>query len=167
MFCQITSNREMFQPTITAALITYLSTILLPTCSSEAAAASLIPTHAARSSSSNYSCPLYETIRKPSVAEGVFKPSDLEGVWYLAATTELTTKFCLCNVMTYTVYTSCYRYTDTCFQVNNIKCFCFQLASPRWRNTNSFDWCCNNRLSNKHQLDLMTLNVLDLLTACY
>lgn len=67
--------------------------------------------------SKNYSCPLYETIRKPSVAATVFKPADITGVWYLAATTELTTKFCLCNVMTYTVYTTAYRYTDTCFQV--------------------------------------------------
>lgn len=58
-----------------------------------------------------------DKIRKPSVEPAAFRPSDLDGVWYLAATTELTTKFCLCNVMTYTVYTAAYRYTDTCFQV--------------------------------------------------
>ena len=37
-------------------------------------------------------------------------------MWYLSATTEITTKFCLCNVMNYTINEKTYTYTDTCFQ---------------------------------------------------
>ena len=104
----------------------------------------------------NYSCPLYETIRKPSVATTVFQPADITGVWYLAATTELTTKFCLCNVMTYTVYTTAYRYTDTCFQVRS---FCHPAPPPHlvfvvfvlgWQKRNA-------RKHRKHCVDLMVV----------
>lgn len=33
----------------------------------------------------------------------------MQGIWYLVATTEPTTRFCLCNVMNYSIYTSVYR----------------------------------------------------------
>jgi hypothetical protein len=63
-----------------------------------------------------YVCPAYEAIRQPSVDPSVFDIHDIKGNWYLQATTEPTTHFCLCNVMNYTIETSIYRYTDTCFQ---------------------------------------------------
>lgn len=61
-------------------------------------------------------CPDYADIRSERVAPDVFDPKEIEGIWYLVATTEPTTKFCLCNVMNYTILATQYRYTDTCFQ---------------------------------------------------
>jgi hypothetical protein len=67
-------------------------------------------------SSTPYTCPTYEQIRQPSVDPSIFDIHDIHGIWYLQATTEPTTKFCLCNVMNFTVESKIYRYTDTCFQ---------------------------------------------------
>ena len=53
---------------------------------------------------------------QPSVAPPKFDIHEIAGVWFLQATTEPTTKFCLCNVMNYSVESKIYRYTDTCFQ---------------------------------------------------
>lgn len=63
-----------------------------------------------------YVCPAYNDIRQPSVDPSIFSIQDVGGIWYLQATTEPTTKFCLCNVMNYTIGSTKYRYTDTCFQ---------------------------------------------------
>eukprot|EP00756_Hemistasia_phaeocysticola_P023289 Hpha_TRINITY_DN15884_c3_g1::TRINITY_DN15884_c3_g1_i2::g.188468::m.188468 len=63
-----------------------------------------------------YVCPSYDEIRQPSVDASVFSMNDIQGVWYLQATTEPTTKACLCNVMNYTVGSEVYRYTDTCYE---------------------------------------------------
>ena len=63
-----------------------------------------------------YTCPSYSQIRQPSVAPSVFNINEIKGIWYLQATTELTTKFCMCNVMNFTIESKIYRYTDTCFQ---------------------------------------------------
>ena len=65
---------------------------------------------------STYTCPNYSDIRQPSVDPSIFNIHDIHGIWYLQATTEPTTKFCLCNVMNYTIESEIYRYTDTCFQ---------------------------------------------------
>lgn len=61
-------------------------------------------------------CPDYESIRQPSVSPEALHINEIEGIWYLVATTEPTTKFCMCNVMNYSIYQATYLYTDTCFQ---------------------------------------------------
>lgn len=71
-------------------------------------------------------CPDYSAIRQPSVDPSNFNIHEISGVWYLQATTEPTTKFCLCNVMNFTVYEDVYRYTDTCFQTLS--------AQEKWNN---------------------------------
>jgi hypothetical protein len=63
-----------------------------------------------------YECPAYSEIRQPSVDPSVFNIHDIHGIWYLQATTEPTTKFCLCNVMNFSIGSLIYRYTDTCFE---------------------------------------------------
>ena len=68
-----------------------------------------------------YTCPDYSAIRRPTVAPDVLTDIRvIDGSWYLVATTEPTTRFCLCNVMNFSVHpewaTPGYRYTDNCFQ---------------------------------------------------
>lgn len=61
-------------------------------------------------------CPAYDTIRSPMMDADKFNAKEVEGIWYLVATTEPTTAFCMCNVMNYSIYDKAYTYTDTCFQ---------------------------------------------------
>jgi len=61
-------------------------------------------------------CPAYDTIRSPKMDADKFNAKEVEGIWYLMATTEPTTRFCLCNVMNFSIFTKAYTYTDTCFQ---------------------------------------------------
>lgn len=61
-------------------------------------------------------CPEYKDIRTPAVDADKLNINEIHGIWYLVATTEPTTKFCLCNVMDFSIFTKTYTYTDTCFQ---------------------------------------------------
>jgi len=63
-----------------------------------------------------YTCPEYSQIRQKSVDPAHFDINEIAGTWYLLATTEPTTAFCLCNVMNYNIYQKTYLYADTCFQ---------------------------------------------------
>lgn len=47
----------------------------------------------------------------------------LQGLWYLVATTEPTTRFCLCNVMDYSIYTTQYRCVPTQNQLEHVAPF--------------------------------------------
>lgn len=67
--------------------------------------------------STTYECPSYDDIAQSSVSpsEG-FKIQDIESTWFLRATTEPTTRFCLCNFMNFSIGSTTYRYTDTCYE---------------------------------------------------
>mmetsp|Transcript_34327 Transcript_34327/g.94601 ORF Transcript_34327/g.94601 Transcript_34327/m.94601 type:complete len:136 (-) Transcript_34327:398-805(-) len=64
---------------------------------------------AALSAANAWQCPAYSDIRHRSVDAKNFDINEISGVWYLVATTEPTTRFCLCNVMNYSIFTSTYR----------------------------------------------------------
>ena len=84
------------------------------------ASAGLAPSaggRAATRADATYSCPSYEEIRQPSVDPPEFSIDEIAGRWFLQATTEPTTRFCLCNMMTYEILEPTqYRYQDKCFQ---------------------------------------------------
>ena len=64
-------------------------------------------------------CPDYRDIQQPSVRQGAFHPAELDGAWYLVATTEPTLPpFCKCGVNVFQVHVESMTYnyvnTDRC-----------------------------------------------------
>ena len=76
---------------------------------------------------SGYKCPTYANIREASVGAEVFDVQELEGAWFMIATTEPTQpSFCICGINNYTIHKRVppaiggwYFYTNTASCLNH------------------------------------------------